>query len=395
MSLATDKTSQLNQDAEYDHLISLIYQGPLEARPWQSALPYLRELFDAEAASLVLRPPAEGDRGVILNSVRGNSTRSDNTLADPNDWQVTTYREQFFALDPFINLPLNKVVTLQDLLSDEELEASDYYRHYLQPVNLFYILGVDTAEPDGMVARLRFSRRREEGNFKQSQRDLLARISSHLQRAIHIFAKLSRTTSERDLYSGAVDQLAVATIILDQQGRLLNTNALAKALLDDRRGLGLKDEHLHVGGREQNRELQAALSTVISAQQRGETSVIRALRIPRDGGRSDLGLVIRPIPSSEWGEGQGSPCAAVFISDPDLRETASQQTLSELFSLTPAEANLAILLSRGLSLAEVSESQHISQHTARAQLKSIFAKTGVSRQAELVRLVLKSVASLG
>jgi DNA-binding CsgD family transcriptional regulator len=42
----------------------------------------------------------------------------------------------------------------------------------------------------------------------------------------------------------------------------------------------------------------------------------------------------------------------------------------------------------------VSESQGISQHTARAQLKSIFAKTGVSRQAELVRLVLKSAASL-
>ena len=34
-------------------------------------------------------------------------------------------------------------------------------------------------------------------------------------------------------------------------------------------------------------------------------------------------------------------------------------------------------------------------YTARAQLKSIFAKTGVSRQAELVRMVLKSVASLG
>ena len=115
----------------------------------------------------------------------------------------------------------------------------------------------------------------------------------------------------------------------------------------------------------------------------------------RSSGRSDLGLVIRPVPGSEWGEGQASPCAAVFISDPDLRESASQATLGELFGLTPAEANLAILLSRGLSLAEASETQSISQHTARAQLKAIFSKTGVSRQAELVRLVLKSVALLG
>ena len=59
-----------------------------------------------------------------------------------------------------------------------------------------------------------------------------------------------------------------------------------------------------------------------------------------------------------------------------------------------AEANLAIKLAQGLSLAQLSAAQNISQHTARAQLKSIFAKTGASRQAELVRLVLKSVASL-
>ena len=85
----------------------------------------------------------------------------------------------------------------------------------------------------------------------------------------------------------------------------------------------------------------------------------------------------------------------MFISDPDLQEPASGQILGDLFGLTPAEARLAILLARGLNLAEVSTAQNISQHTARAQLKSIFAKTGVSRQAELVRLVLKSVASLG
>jgi DNA-binding CsgD family transcriptional regulator/PAS domain-containing protein len=381
-------------DAEYDRLLGLIYEGPLESRPWQGALPHLRELFGAQVASLVLRPPAEDDRGVIINSVRDQGLGS-GALADPNDWEVTAYREQFFALDPFINLPLNQVVALQDLLDERELEQSDYYRHYLKPVNLFYILGVDTAEPGGMVARLRFSRRREEGSFQRDERALLTRLTPHLQRATQLYARLSRTTSERDLYAGAVDQLAVATIILDERGRLLNTNALAKALLEERSGLGLKDQHLHITGRDLNRELQSALSMVIRAQQRGETAVVRALRVPRPGGRSDLGLVIRPIPASEWGEGQATPCAAVFISDPDLREPASQQTLGELFGLTPAEANLAILLSRGLSLAEVSEAQNVSQHTARAQLKSIFAKTGVSRQAELVRLVLKSVATLG
>jgi DNA-binding CsgD family transcriptional regulator/PAS domain-containing protein len=384
------------EDPDYDLLVDLIYGGALDAQPWQNALPALRQALDAQVVSLVLRPPSADDSGVILNCVRPEPGRDEGeyALADPGDWEARAYREQFFALDPFVNLPPDKVVALEDIVPDEELMASDYYQHYLQPIGLFRIIGVDTLEPGGMQARLRVSRRRSEPRFSREERSLLERITPHLRRAIQVYAMLNRATSERDIYAGAVDQLSVATIILDEQGRLLNNNALAGAILEEADGLALRDQHLQIQGRDLNRELQQALSTVIRAQQDGATSVVRALRVPRSGERADLGLVIRPAPQSERGKGQSIPCAAIFISDPDLKESASQQILGELFGLTPAEANLAILLARGLSLAEASETQHVSQHTARAQLKSVFAKTGVSRQAELVRLVLKSVASL-
>ena len=382
-------------DSRYDQLLGLIYQGPLEGSPWQSALPLLREILDAQVASLVLRPPSAEDRGAILNCVRPEPGDSDDGLADPDAWQAAAYREEFFSLDPFVNLPTDKVVALEDMLPDEELVNSEYYRQYLEPVNLFRILGVDTMEPGGMMARLRFSRRRDEPRFSDKERQLLELITPHLRRAIQIYATINRTTSERDVYAGAVAQLAVASIILDEQGRVLSANPVAQVLLDQGDGLCVKGESLHIEGRDINKELQQAVTSVIRAQHRGEPSVVRALRVPRSAGRSDLGLVVRPVPVSELSEGQSSPSAAIFISDPDLHESASRQALADLFELTPAEANLAILLARGLSLAEASQAQNISQHTARAQLKSIFAKTGVSRQAELVRLIIKSVASLG
>jgi len=383
--------------SDFSDLIGLLYQGALEPQPWQSALPALREALDAQVVSLVLRPPSADDEGVILNCVRQDESvdNSHVTLADPNDWEVSAYREQFFSLDPFVSLPLDKVIALEDILPDKDLVTSDYYLHYLKPINLFRILGVDTSEPGGMLARLRFSRRASEPRFKATERQLLTLLTPHLSRAIEIYAKLNRMTSERDLYAGAVNQLSVASIILDEQGRMLTTNAVGRALLDQGEGLSLRDGHLHIEGRNINKELQEALTSIIREQLHGETSMVRALRVPRPGGRSDLGLVVRPVPASQWSEGQVSPSAAVFISDPDLQESTSRPILGALFELTPAEANLATLLARGLSLAQVSVAQNISQHTARAQLKSIFAKTGVSRQAELVRLVLKSVASLG
>ena len=60
-----------------------------------------------------------------------------------------------------------------------------------------------------------------------------------------------------------------------------------------------------------------------------------------------------------------------------------------VFRLTQAEARLATQLARGESLENVADQFGIGKETARSQLKSIFAKTGVHRQAELVAVLAK------
>jgi pimeloyl-ACP methyl ester carboxylesterase/DNA-binding CsgD family transcriptional regulator len=61
--------------------------------------------------------------------------------------------------------------------------------------------------------------------------------------------------------------------------------------------------------------------------------------------------------------------------------------------LTAAEARLAAKLVQGLQLADAAVALDISPHTARTQLKAIFAKTGARRQSELLRLLM-DVSSL-
>ena len=85
----------------------------------------------------------------------------------------------------------------------------------------------------------------------------------------------------------------------------------------------------------------------------------------------------------------------IYLTDPTSHQQAPQQLVSQLFGLTKAEARLATLLADGLSVAEAAETMHVSEGSARSYCKRIYAKTGLKRQAELVRLVLKSVASLG
>jgi len=66
----------------------------------------------------------------------------------------------------------------------------------------------------------------------------------------------------------------------------------------------------------------------------------------------------------------------------------SEASLRSRFSLTPAEAQIALGIADGETLAAIAEARHVSVSTARGQLKSVFAKTGTHRQAELIALLI-------
>jgi DNA-binding CsgD family transcriptional regulator len=81
--------------------------------------------------------------------------------------------------------------------------------------------------------------------------------------------------------------------------------------------------------------------------------------------------------------------AMVILIDPDTRSRTPEMSLRSVFRLTEAEARLATQLAFGNSLESVADQFGIAKETARSQLKSIFAKTGVHRQAELVAVLAK------
>jgi DNA-binding CsgD family transcriptional regulator len=58
------------------------------------------------------------------------------------------------------------------------------------------------------------------------------------------------------------------------------------------------------------------------------------------------------------------------------------------FGLTKAEARLALRVAEGSSLASAAQAFNVKLTTIRSQLQQVFAKTGTSRQTELVALLL-------
>ena len=111
-----------------------------------------------------------------------------------------------------------------------------------------------------------------------------------------------------------------------------------------------------------------------------------------DATRPPLYLLLKPIHDGSAEPGVPAAGVALFISTDHLHRSITIEPFARLHGLSPAELELVAELLDGVSIVEASGALGISENTARAQLRSVFNKTGAHRQADLTRMVLTSLA---
>jgi DNA-binding CsgD family transcriptional regulator len=84
-----------------------------------------------------------------------------------------------------------------------------------------------------------------------------------------------------------------------------------------------------------------------------------------------------------------------MIHDPDRVVQTPAAVLRTVLGLTPREAELAVALCAGSEPSGFAAAAGVSTNTVRFHLKSIYAKTGARGQADLIRRISATLASLG
>jgi DNA-binding CsgD family transcriptional regulator len=362
----------------------LLHEGALEPKRWREFLELLGRRLKGSSATLILRSPTIGETGLLYTW-------------GGNEKVVSEYAQRYFALDPFVQLPEKQVMTLHDFVPPEQLERSQFFTEYLVPWDSIYHLGVDVRDEGRFYARLRVSRPRCAGNFSAEDRAFVEHLVPHFDNAIRTHAALDGARMERGVYAEAMDQLTLATVILDAAGRMIHTNALARELLLQHDGITLSGDTLALTHPADSPRFRDAIDRAIHARRSAQPGIVDVLRVRRPSGSGYYGVIIRPA-NTRLGtdEPTMSSAVAVFISAEDTHaQRPPVETVRKLFDLTNKEAQLALCLANGRSLQEAGTELGITLNTARAHLRSIFSKTGIDRQARLVRAILRSVAALG
>jgi DNA-binding CsgD family transcriptional regulator len=215
--------------------------------------------------------------------------------------------------------------------------------------------------------------------FSSQEKRKFERLSQSLSRAVMIAQALDRASTSAALEAFDVSNIAV--VLLNRAREVVEVNKSANALF--RSGLRIVNRRLTVGNGSAAVAFDEAVQHIFSRQHDAAPPVC----LPRRG-RSPV--LAHPLKLEAVGASPGAePLAAVILVDLGMKKKSSEATLRIAFRLTPAEAKLAAALATGESLDRICEKLAISKETGRNQLKSIFAKTGTRRQAELVLVLAR------
>lgn len=329
-------------------MIACAYEAGAEPSRWPEFLARVGDAIGDRSCTLQIEDLASAS-GTFAYAIR----------VDPSD--VAAYASRYAAINPWTrrgaaDLQPGAVLVGEMALSTRDLERTEFYADFLRPQDISHSLAAVVERAGERAAFMGFQRSKKRGPWSKRDIALVRALMPHVKRAIDLHHRLGVRRQREESFAQTIEHVPWGVVLVDRRRRVVHVNARASAF--DRR----------------------TLDRVLAAADRGG-GIVAISEAQR------LSVTTAPLHVDDPLVGEG-PVLAIFVVDPGADRPVPHTTLRRAYGLTPAEARLAVAVSRGESVREVSELTGVKQATLRTHLKRIFEKTGVRRQSELVRLVL-------
>ena len=369
----------LPSQQELSELLDILYDAAADPSLWDLFLGRLAAHSEATSAALVVRNKERAVFGV-----------SGSWKLDPEGARL--YEQHYHAYDVWAE----KLAGEQDcnayiaegLCPLAELRATEFYNDLLRKVGIEHAMFAIPENSKSSLASVSLYRDKSREEFQESDLEILRFLTPHLRRAFKLHTSFSELRTHAEGVEAGLNTCATPVILLAPNGRIVFMNRSALGLIAEKDGL-------------------TAESTGLRAERTGESNLLtksidQATRISSSPGdlvggtllisrrcRPPLQVFVTPIRNSSFNT-TGKVAVAVFISDPLRLPRPTSAILRARYGLTPAECRVALLLADGHAPKEIAGTIGVKVETVRSQLKSVFSKTAVTRQSELVRLVLSN-----
>lgn len=345
----------------YDEAVRSIYAAGHKPEPWPAIVNCLAEVTGVAEVRAIIRRAS----GVVLG---WSSAGQDGAIiADVPAW---------LANDPFSDRPLPVAAVTSADPARAHLPSS----FGAQPAG---VLGVDLLRSGAASVRLRLFRPGPDANFSGREQRLLNALAGHITAALDLRDQTETSRLQARIYESVMEYVHIGLVIVDGERAITYSNKAAQALLESKDGVHSVNGRLEASYAADTRELQELIGAALA-----QPGIPFGRALPRPSAQRDLITICRSA-SGLIGKAHEFPnYVAVFLRDMEARSAMSADVLCRVYGLTATEVRLSTELARGCSMEDAAKRLGVRLTTARAHLRSIFSKTGVTRQSELIRLLL-------
>ena len=308
--------------------------------------------------------------------------------ADPNSLQV--YSESYPKLDPTADSPcfgVEQVVSATDLVPYEEFRRGRFYREWARPHGWVDVASAVIEKSATSCTFLSVVRHEANGLVDDEMRRRMALLIPHVRRALLIGKTIHRKQTEAVCFSDVLDGLSAGMILVDANGRIVHTNNAGNAILD------AGDFLRSVCGRlvASDLAINAALREILVAANAGDAALgVKGIALPltaHDGERHVAHVLALTSGARREAGFAYNAVAALFIRKASLEPFSPPEVIGEMYKLTPTELRVLLAIVDIGGVPEVAAALGVAVTTVKTHLSRLFEKTGVARQADLVKLV--------
>ena len=271
-----------------------------------------------------------------------------------------------------------------DLFTERELKTSAAYHAFRTIGDCGNAVAVRLDGPGGSRIVWNVHDPVDQDGWSSARLDAVRRLLPHIRQTVRVQVAVGRA----GVLGGTLDNLlataGLGVIQLDGRGRIAAANDPARSLLRTGDILFDKGGCLFARAPRDDAELQKLLGRALppyGTQGSGGSIVAR-----RASDRLPLVLHMIPVGGTETEAGAWPVAALVLIPDAGGCIVAPG-TAALALRFTRAESEVAVLLAQGLTVREVAAKMARRESTIRSHVKHMFTKHGLTRQADLVRLV--------
>jgi DNA-binding CsgD family transcriptional regulator/PAS domain-containing protein len=352
---------------ETERAIELCYDSIAAPQLWTGALDNLAHSLGAAACQILPHELSQRPLGQVRSS---HAWRIHERWQKNLDWVTPVYEPRG---DPLVRQGYRAVLQSQ-LFTDEEIRHSRFHQEITRPVGcLHWACGIFQVED--RIWCLPFFRGSEP--FDRDILEPIAEIAGRMARVISIAEKVARAGAENEVIT--LESAGCAALLIDKHGRATRANRRAEELFCNE--FGIRNGRLWIAANASLARLDLFMAEIEHAK--STLGPLPAPVIIARRGTPWLLIEAMPVTSASNDIFEGSR-AILLVSDLTRPSVTDAARLSLVFGLTGAEARLAAAICEGNDLNAAAATFGVSRQTVRSQLKTIFAKTGSRRQAELV-----------